>query len=336
MIASGTEKGGKTMARVAILDDYQNVALHMADWNTLPKDIEVRVFQDHLKDQDALAGRLKDFDIVMAMRERTPFPRSLFERLLNLKLLTTTGMRNAAIDMQAATDHGVVVCGTGGVVYPTAELTWGLILSLVRQIHREDQVTRGGRWQVSMGVDLNGKTLGVIGLGNLGSQVATVGKAFQMNLIAWSQNLTAERAASFGARLVSKDELLSQADIVTIHLVLSERTRGLLGARELGLMKSTAYLINTSRGPIIDEKALVEALQTKKIAGAGLDVFDEEPLPLDHPLRHLPNIVITPHIGYVTEDTYKIFFHQTVENIKAFLDGTPIRVINRHQREQRA
>jgi phosphoglycerate dehydrogenase-like enzyme len=336
MIASGTEKGGKTMARVAILDDYQNVALHMADWNTLPKDIEVRVFQDHLKDQDALAGRLKDFDIVMAMRERTPFPRSLFERLPNLKLLTTTGMRNAAIDMQAATDHGVVVCGTGGVVYPTAELTWGLILSLVRQIHREDQVTRGGRWQVSMGVDLNGKTLGVIGLGNLGSQVATVGKAFQMNLIAWSQNLTAERAASFGARLVSKDELLSQADIVTIHLVLSERTRGLLGARELGLMKSTAYLINTSRGPIIDEKALVEALQTKKIAGAGLDVFDEEPLPLDHPLRHLPNIVITPHIGYVTEDTYKIFFHQTVENIKAFLDGTPIRVINRHQREQRA
>lgn len=324
------------MARVAILDDYQNVALHMADWNTLPKDIEVRVFQDHLKDQDALAGRLKDFDIVMAMRERTPFPRSLFERLPNLKLLTTTGMRNAAIDMQAATDHGVVVCGTGGVVYPTAELTWGLILSLVRQIHREDQVTRGGRWQVSMGVDLNGKTLGVIGLGNLGSQVATVGKAFQMNLIAWSQNLTAERAASFGARLVSKDELLSQADIVTIHLVLSERTRGLLGARELGLMKSTAYLINTSRGPIIDEKALVEALQTKKIAGAGLDVFDEEPLPLDHPLRHLPNIVITPHIGYVTEDTYKIFFHQTVENIKAFLDGTPIRVINRHQREQRA
>jgi phosphoglycerate dehydrogenase-like enzyme len=324
------------MARVAILDDYQNVALRMADWGALPKDVEVRVFQDHLKDQEALVGRLKDFDIVMAMRERTPFPRSVFGQLPRLKLLTTTGMRNAAIDMQAASDHGVVVCGTGGVVYPTAELTWGLILSLVRQIHREDQATRGGRWQISMGVDLNGKTLGVIGLGNLGSQVATVGKAFQMNVIAWSQNLTAERAESFGARLVSKDELLSQADIVTIHLVLSDRTRGLLGARELGLMKPSAYVVNTSRGPIIDERALVEALQNKKIAGAGLDVFDDEPLSLDHSLRQLENTVITPHVGYVTENTYKIFFDQTVENIRAFLDGTAIRVINRHQREQRA
>lgn len=324
------------MIRVAILDDYQNVALQMTDWSALPKDVEVRIFQDHLKDQDALVGRLKDFAIVMAMRERTPFPRSVFERLPNLKLLTTTGMRNAAIDMQAATDHGVVVCGTGGVVYPTAELTWGLLLSLLRHIHREDRATRGGRWQVSMGVDLNGKTLGVIGLGNLGSRVATVGKAFQMNVIAWSQNLTVDRAASLGARLVTKDELLAQADIVTIHLVLSDRTRGLFGSRELGLMKPTAYVINTSRGPIIDEKALVEALQNKKIAGAGLDVFDDEPLLLDHPLRHLANTVITPHVGYVTENTYKIFFDQTVENIKAFLDGTAIRVINRHQREQKA
>ncbi|MBI3757108.1 MAG: D-2-hydroxyacid dehydrogenase family protein [Deltaproteobacteria bacterium] len=321
------------MARVAILDDYQNVALQMSDWSTLPKDVEVRVFQDHLKDEDSLVGRLKDFDIVMAMRERTPFQRSLFERLPNLKLLTTTGMRNAAIDMQAASDHGVTVCGTGGVGYPTAELTWGLILALLRHIHREDRAIRGGRWQISMGIDLNGKTLGVIGLGNLGSQVATVGKAFQMNVIAWSQNLTAERAASLGAKLVSKDELLSQSDVVTIHLVLSERTQGLLGARELGLMKSSAYLINTSRGPIVDEEALAEALQHKKIAGAGLDVFGDEPLPLDHPLRHLENTIITPHIGYVTENTYKIFFDQTVENIKAFLDGTAIRVINRHQRE---
>lgn len=324
------------MTRVAILDDYQNVALQLTDWSTLPKDVEVRVFQDHLKDEDALVGRLKDFEIVMAMRERTPFPRRVFERLPNLKLLTTTGMRNAAIDMQAATDHGVIVSGTGGVVYPTAELTWGLILSLLRHIHREDRAVRGGRWQMSMGVDLHGKTLGVVGLGNLGSQVATVGKAFQMNVIAWSQNLTAERAAALGTRLVTKDELLTQSDIVTIHLVLSDRTRGLLGARELGLMKPTAYVINTSRGPIIDEKALVEALQTKKIAGAGLDVFDDEPLTLDHALRNLENTVITPHIGYVTEDTYKIFFEQTVENIKAFLDGTAIRVINRHQREQKA
>jgi phosphoglycerate dehydrogenase-like enzyme len=320
---------------VAVLDDYQNVALRMTDWSVLPKEVEVRVFQDHLKDEDALVGRLQDFAIVMAMRERTPFPRSTFARLPNLKLLTTTGMRNAAIDMQAATDHGVVVCGTGGVVYPTAELTWGLILSLLRHIHREDHAVRGGRWQISVGVDLNGKTLGVLGLGNLGSQVATVGKAFQMRVIAWSQNLTAERATHFGVELVSKDELLSQADIVSIHLVLSDRTRGLLGARELGLMKPTAYLVNTSRGPIVEEKALVEALQTTRIAGAALDVFDEEPLPLDHPLRHCENSVITPHIGYVTENTYKIFFDQTVENIKAFLDGTPIRVLNRRQREQR-
>jgi phosphoglycerate dehydrogenase-like enzyme len=323
------------VTRVAVLDDYQNVALQMADWSSLPKDVEVRVFQDHLKDEDSLVGRLKDFEIVMAMRERTAFPRSVFERLPNLKLVTTTGMRNAAIDMQAASDHGVTVCGTGGVIYPTAELTWGLILSLLRHIHREDRAVRGGRWQISMGVDLNGKTLGVIGLGNLGSQVATVGKAFQMNVIAWSQNLTAERAASLGAKLVSKDELLSQSDIVTRHLVLSDRTRGLLGARELGLMKPSAYLINTSRGPIVDEQALAEVLQNRRIAGAGLDVFGDEPLPLDDPLRHLENTVITPHIGYVTENTYKIFFDQTVENIKAFLDGTAIRVINRHQREQR-
>ncbi|MBI3249125.1 MAG: D-2-hydroxyacid dehydrogenase family protein [Deltaproteobacteria bacterium] len=322
------------MTRIAILDDYQNVALQMADWSVLPKDAEIRVFSDHLHDQEALAGRLNDCEIVMAMRERTPFPRSLFAQLPKLKLLTTTGMRNAAIDMQAASDHGVVVCGTGGVVYPTAELTWGLILSLLRHIHREDRATRGGRWQIDMGIGLNGKTLGVIGLGNLGSQVAAVGKAFQMNVIAWSQNLTAERAASLGATLVSKDELLAQADIVTIHLVLSERTRGLIGARELGLMKPSAYVVNTSRGPIIDEPALVAALQNRQIAGAGLDVFDTEPLGLDHPLRTLENTVITPHIGYVTAETYKIFFEQTVENIAAFLDGTPIRVLNRHQREQ--
>jgi len=316
------------MIRVAVLDDYQEVALQMTDWNVLPADVEVQVFKDHLKDQTALAERLKDFEIVMAMRERTPFPRSLLDRLPKLRLLTTTGMRNAAIDLQAATDCGVVVCGTGGVLYPTAELTWGLILALLRYIPREDQATRTGQWQVSMGIGVQGKVLGVIGLGNLGSQVATVGKAFQMQVLAWSQNLTAERAAKFGATLVSKEELLSQADIVTIHLVLSERTRGLLRASELGLMKPAAYLVNTSRGPIVDEQALVSALQKKAIAGAALDVFDEEPLPLDHPLRRLENTVITPHIGYVTTETYKIFFDQTVENICAFLDGEPVRVIN--------
>ena len=232
-----------------------------------------------------------------------------------------------AIDMQAATDHGVTVCGTGGAA------THGRIdlgtdsLSVASYSEKIGRYEEG--WQISMGVDLNGKTLGVIGLGNLGSQVATVGKAFQMNVIAWSQNLTAERAASLGAKLVSKDELLSQSDVVTIHLVLSDRTRGLLGARELGIMKPSAYVINTSRGPIIEERALVEALQNKKIAGAGLDVFDDEPLPLDHHLRHLENTIITPHIGYVTENTYKIFFDQTVENIKAFLTALPFG-INRH------
>jgi len=237
-------------------------------------------------------------------------------------------MRNAAIDLQAATDCGVVVCGTGGVLYPTAELTWGLILALLRHIPHEDQATRTGQWQVSMGIGLHSKVLGVIGLGNLGSQVATVGKAFQMSVLAWSQNLTAERAAQVGATLVSKDELLSQSDIVTIHLVLSQRTTRLLGTRELGLMKPTSYLVNTSRGPIVDEQALVAALQKKTIAGAALDVFDEEPLPLDHPLRRLENTVLTPHLGYVTTETYRIFFGQTVENIQAFLNGAPVRVIN--------
>jgi len=316
------------MVRVAILDDYQHAALQMADWSALPSDVAVQVFSDHLTDQDVLVERLKDCEIIMAMRERTPFPRSLFERLPQLRLLTTTGMRNAAIDLQAATDHHVVVCGTGGVISPTAELTWGLILALFRHIPREDQATRAGQWQVSMGIGLQGKVLGVMGLGNLGSQVARVGKAFQMSVLAWSQNLTKERADQIGATLVSKDELLSQSDIVSIHLVLSARTRGLLGARELGLMKPSAYLVNTSRGPIVDEPALVAALQGKAIAGAALDVFDEEPLPLDHLLRHLENTVITPHLGYVTTETYRIFFEQTVENIRAFLNGEPVRVIN--------
>jgi len=319
------------MVRVAILDDYQHVALQMTDWSVLPADVEVRVFSDHLTNQGALAERLKDFEVVMAMRERTPFPRSLLERLPTLRLLTTTGMRNAAIDLQAATDCGVVVCGTGGVLSPTAELTWGLILALLRHIPREDQAAGTGQWQVSMGIGLHGKVLGVIGLGNLGSQVATVGKAFQMSVLAWSQNLTAERAAQVGATLVSKDELLSESNIVTIHLVLSQRTSGLLGARELALMKPTSYLVNTSRGPIVNEHALVAALQKKTIAGAALDVFDEEPLPLDHPLRRLENTVITPHVGYVTIETYRIFFDQTVENIRAFLNGAPVRVINRPQ-----
>jgi len=312
---------------VALLDDYQGVALGMADWKNLPAGTEVAVFKEHLSDESAVAKRLADFDIVMALRERTPFTRTLLERLPKLKLLITAGMRNASIDMKAAAERGVLVCGTSGLPYPTAELAWGLILSLMRRIPAEDRATREGKWQTSLGLGLNGKTLGVLGLGTLGSRAARVGKAFEMEVLAWSQNLTAERAKEVGATLVTKDELLARSDIVSIHLVLGDRTRGLIGAKELALMKRSAYLINTSRGPIVEEAALVRALGDGTIAGAGLDVFDEEPLPLDHPFRRLPNIVITPHLGYVTDETYRIFYGQALEDVKAYLDGSPLRVL---------
>jgi phosphoglycerate dehydrogenase-like enzyme len=315
------------MTRIAILDDYQDAARRLADWSRLPAGAELVVFRDHLSDGAAVAARLADFDVVVAMRERTPFPRALLERLPRLRLLVTTGMRNASIDLQAAADRGVVVCGTGGLPYPTAELAWGLVLALARRIPREDRATREGRWQETVGLGLNGKTLGVLGLGTLGSRVARFGRAFEMEVLAWSQNLTADRAAEHGAVRVEKDELLARSDVVSIHLVLSERTRGLIGARELGLMKRTAFLVNTSRGPIVDETALVRALREGTIAGAGLDVYDEEPLPLGHPLRGLPNTVITPHLGYVTEETYRIFYGQALEDILAFLRGEPTRVL---------
>ena len=315
------------MARVALLDDYQGVALRMADWKSLPAGTDVVAFSDHLADEGALATRLADFDIVMAMRERTAFTRSLLERLPKLRLLITAGMRNASIDMKAAAERGVLVCGTAGLPYPTAELAWGLILGLMRRIPAEDRATREGRWQVSLGLGLNGKTLGVLGLGTLGSRVAKVGRAFEMEVLAWSQNLTRARAEEVGATLVAKDELLARSDIVSIHLVLSERTRGLLGARELGLMKRSAYLVNTSRGPIVDEAALIDALRNGIIAGAGLDVFDPEPLPADHPFRSLPNIVVTPHLGYVTEETYRVFYGHALEDVQAFLRGAPVRVL---------
>jgi phosphoglycerate dehydrogenase-like enzyme len=315
------------MPRVALLDDYQGVALTMADWTTLPPDVQVEAFRDHLADEDALVQRLAGFDIVVAMRERTPFPRRVLESLPDLRLLITTGARNASIDVAAAKEQGVVVAGTRSFGAPTADLTWGLILGLVRQIPREDRTIREGGWQTGLGPGIEGKTLGVIGLGNLGSRVAIVGRAFGMEVIAWSQNLTADRAAEFGARLVTKDELLSQADVVTIHLVLSDRTRGLIGARELALMKPVAYLVNTSRGPIVDEVALIEALETQGIAGAGLDVYDVEPLPLDHPLRRLENTVLTPHIGYVSTENYRVYFRDVVEDIAAFIKGEPLRVI---------
>lgn len=316
------------MTKIAILDDYQNVAMSMADWRSLPAGVSAEAFSDHLADEDAVARRLAPFGIAVAMRERTPFPRSLLERLPNLRLLVTTGMRNAAIDLAAASELGVTVCGTNGLAQPTAELTWGLILALARRIPLEDAAVKRGAWQVSVGEGVHGKTLGVMGLGRLGSQVARVGVAFGMNVLAWSQNLTAERAADCGAALaLSKDALMAESDFLTIHLILSRRTRGLVGERELALMKPSAYLVNTSRGPIVDESALIAALRSNAIAGAGLDVFNEEPLPPDHPFRSLPNIVITPHMGYVTAETYRVFYGDAVENIAAFLNGAPIRTL---------
>lgn len=314
--------------RVAILDDYQHVAFASADWGPVRARADIEVFSDHLEDEAAVAGRLEGFDSAVLMRERTPFPRTLFERLPSLRLLVTTGMGNAAVDLAAARDHGVTVCGTRGLNYPTAELAWGLILALVRRIPTEDRAVREGRWQTTLGEGLRGKTLGVLGLGRLGSQVATIGLAFGMDVVAWSQNLTRERTDAAGVALAeSKEELLERADVVSVHLVLSPRTRGLLGAADLARMRPSAYLVNTSRGPIVDEVALVETLQSRSIAGAGLDVFDREPLPTGHPLLGLDNVVLTPHLGYVTKETYEVFYGDAVEDILAFLEGAPVRVI---------
>jgi phosphoglycerate dehydrogenase-like enzyme len=316
------------MRKVAVLDDYQGVALRMADWSVLAPECSVEVFRDHLTDADALVERLREFEIVTCMRERTPFGRDLLERLPNLRLLVTTGMRNAAIDVAAATELGIVVCGTaGGPEAPPAELTWGLILALVRDIPREDAATRRGHWGTTVGTSLEGRTLGVLGLGRLGARVARVGVALEMSVIAWSEHLTAEHAARCGATLVTKDELFARSDVLTIHVQLSARTRGLVGARELRAMKPTAYLVNTARGPIVDEGALVEALRSRTIAGAGLDVFDQEPLPADHPLLRLDNTVLMPHAGYVTEAQYRVRYRDTVEDVAAYLGGTPLRVL---------
>lgn len=314
--------------KFAVLDDYGGVAARMADWSQLPAGTEIEYFQDHLTDEDALAERLKDFDVVMGMRERTPFPRSLLARLPQLRLLITTGGRNAGFDETAATELGIVICGTGGGGEGPTELTWGLIIGLLRQIPQEDQRTRAGHWGTTVGVGLKEKTLGLIGLGHIGSLVARVGNAFDMNVIAWSQNLTAQRAEECQATLVDKDTLFRDSDIVSIHLRLSERTRELVGARELALMKPTAYFINISRGPIVDEDALVDALQRGAIAGAGLDTVNIEPLPPDHPLLKLSNTVITPHLGYVTEESYRGFYGGVLEDIRAFASGEPIRVVN--------
>jgi phosphoglycerate dehydrogenase-like enzyme len=312
----------------AILDDYQSVAMKTADWSPVSKDVKFKVFTEGLGGPDKVIAALKDCAVVCLMRERTLFGADIINALPNLKLIVTSGMRNAAIDVAAAAARGIPVCGTESLGSPTAELTIGLILELARKIGIENaRLKAGARWQSVLGIDLYGKTLGIIGLGKLGTRVAAVGNAFGMKVIAWSQNLTAEKAKEGGATLVSKEELLRQSDFVTVHVQLSARTKGLIGAAELALMKPTAYFLNTSRGPVADEKAIEAALKTNKIAGAAIDTYDTEPLAPDHPFRKLDNIVITPHLGYVTAENYKRFYGQMVENVRAWLDGKPIRVI---------
>lgn len=317
--------------RLSILDDYQGVALDMADWAPVrARGIEIAVERFPFADAEDVVRSLADSEIVAAMRERTAFPRSIVERLPKLKLLITTGMRNASFDMAALRDRGVTVCGTGGPGggnEDTAELAWGLILGAARRIAEDHAFMRHGGWQTRIGHRVAGKTLGLLGLGRLGSAVARVGLAFGMKAIAWSQNLTAEKAAEQGVERVEKDELFRRADILSVHLVLSDRSRGLVGAREIGLMKPSSILVNTSRGPICDTAAVIEALKGGRLAYAGLDVYDQEPLPLNHPLRTAPNVILTPHIGYVTEENYRSSYPQIVENILGYLDGKPIRVI---------
>jgi D-3-phosphoglycerate dehydrogenase len=316
------------MVRGAILDDYQNVAMGFADWSPIAKDVEIKVFNKPFKSQDEAIKALQGFAIVVGMRERTPFPRKVVEALPDLKLLITTGARNNSFDVKACAERGITVCGTGAVGSPTTGIAFGLMLELTRRIGFENaRLKAGAPWQTTIGRDLEGLTLGVLGLGKLGQRSAAVGKGFGMKTIAWSQNLTEEKAKAASADYVSKEDLFRNADFVTIHLVLSDRSRGLVSAYELSLMKKSAYLINTSRGPIVDEKALIAALQSKSIAGAGLDVFDIEPLPLDHPFRKMDNVVITPHLGYVSEQNYHKYFPDIVEDIRAWLDGRPVRVI---------
>jgi D-3-phosphoglycerate dehydrogenase len=315
--------------RCAILDDYQNVALSMADWSAVTPELDVKVFNEPLGSQDRVIEALRGFPIVVAMRERTGFPRAVIEALPDLKLLITTGARNAAIDLVAAKERNVLVCGTPSSGSPTAGIAYGLMIELMRRIgHENARMKAGAVWQATIGSDFEGKTLGVIGLGKLGTRVANVAKAFGMNVLAWSQNLTAEKCQAAGVEYASKEDLFRRADIVSIHVQLSERSRGLVGAADLALMKPTAFLINTARGPIVEEAALIAALRDKRIGGAGLDVFDSEPLALDHPFRKLDNVVITPHLGYVSTENYRAYFGGVVEAIRGWLDGKPVRVMS--------
>jgi len=310
--------------KVAILDDYQNVALKLADWSAVRRRAEISVFNDHVADTAAVVERLSPFDVVCVMRERTSLTREILQQLPQLKLIASTGPRNASIDTQTANDLGIAVTATGYDSTPTIEFTWSLILASMRHLDREAASVRDGGWQTTIGANLRGKTLGVVGLGNIGKEVARIGVAFGMEVLAWSQNLTQEAASAAGATLVDKETLFRRPDIVTIHLVLSGRTKGLISSHELSLMKPTARLVNTSRSPIVDQTALIEALRSRRIAGAAVDVFDTEPLPPDHPFRKLDNVLATPHIGYVTEDLYRTFYGDAAANIATWLEANAV------------
>jgi len=313
------QKARTVILQIAILDDYQKVALDCADWSSLAGRAKVSVFSDHLSDADQIVERLAPYEVVCVMRERTPLTRAIIARLPQLKLIASTGPQNASIDMAAATDHRIDVMHTRYESSPTVELTWALILASARNIPGETLSVRAGGWQKSIGDGIRGKVLGILGLGKIGTQVARIAQAFGMDVIAWSENLEPDGAQKHGARWVSRQELFRQADILTIHLILSSRTEGLVGASELRLMKRSARLVNTSRGPLVDEAALVEALRNRQIAGAAIDVFNFEPLPPDHPLRQLDNVIATPHIGFVSRDLYKVFYQDTVVNISQWL-----------------
>ncbi len=313
--------------KIAILDDYQRVARDLADWDRLPAGSDLVVFDRHIADREELAAALQPFEVIVIMRERTPFPAELLERLPKLRLLITTGGRNASIALEACRARGITVCGTGTLGTPTAELAWGLILALVKRIPAEERALRAGAWQTGLTEGLAGKRLGLLGLGKLGTQVARVGQAFGMDVVAWSQNLTPERAAEVGVRRVEKQELFATSDVVSLHLILSDRTRGIVGAEELNAMRPTAWFVNTSRAGLVDESALLAVLRDKRIAGAGLDVFPVEPLPTDHPLLSLPNVVLTPHLGYVTRENYAVFYRDALEDILAWRAGAPVRLL---------
>ena len=310
--------------KVAILDDYQNVALQLADWSGVRRHAEITVFNDHVADPSAVVERLRPFEVICVMRERTPLTREILQQLPNLKLIASTGPRNASINSQTAAGLGIAVTATGYDSTPTIEFTWSLILASMRHLDREAASVRDGGWQTTIGANLRGKTLGVVGLGNIGKEVARIGVAFGMEVLAWSQNLTQEAASAAGATLVDKETLFRRPDIVTIHLVLSGRTKGLISSHELSLMKPTARLVNTSRSPIVDQTALIEALRSRRIAGAAVDVFDTEPLPPDHPFRKLDNVLATPHIGYVTEDLYRTFYGDAAANIATWLEANAV------------